>query len=57
MKFIELNLKGVYLITPDIFSDSRGEFHRSFCKNEFKENGLDNSFEQGNISQNPQKEP
>ena len=55
MKFIELDLKGVYLISPDIFSDSRGKFHRSFCKNEFKENGIDNSFEQGNISENPQK--
>ena len=55
MKFKELNLNGVYLISPTIFSDSRGKFHRSFCKNEFKENGLDYSFEQGNISQNPQK--
>tara|TARA_A100001388_G_scaffold35866_1_gene22893 strand:- start:1727 stop:2269 length:543 start_codon:yes stop_codon:yes gene_type:complete len=55
MKFIELNLKGVYVITPDIFSDSRGKFHRSFCKNEFKENEIDNSFEQGNVSENPQK--
>lgn len=54
MKFTELNLKGVYLISPEIFSDSRGKFHRSFCKNEFKENGLDYSFEQGNISENPQ---
>ena len=26
MKFKELNLKGVYLISPEIFSDSRGEF-------------------------------
>ena len=55
MKFIELNLEGVYVITPDIFSDSRGKFHRSFCKNEFKENEIDNSFEQGNVSENPQK--
>lgn len=55
MDFIELNLKGVYFISPDIFSDSRGKFHRSFCKNEFKENGIDNTFAQGNISENPQK--
>ena len=47
MKFTELELKGVYLISPKIFSDSRGQFHRSFCKDEFKENGLDDSFEQG----------
>ncbi len=55
MKFTELNLKGVYLISPDIFSDFRGKFHRSFCKDEFREHGIDNSFEQGNISENPQK--
>ena len=55
MKFRELNLKGVFLISPNIFSDSRGKFHRSFCKGEFKEHGLDSSFEQGNISENPQK--
>ena len=43
------------MISPNIFSDSRGKFHRSFCKGEFKEHGLDSSFEQGNISENPQK--
>tara|TARA_Y100000589_G_C27197023_1_gene647323 strand:+ start:4486 stop:5028 length:543 start_codon:yes stop_codon:yes gene_type:complete len=55
MQFTELNLKGVYLISPDIFSDSRGKFHRSFCKDEYRKNGIDNSFEQGNISENPKR--
>ena len=55
MKFKELSLKGVYLISPEIFVDSRGKFNRSFCKEEFKNNGLDPSFEQGNISENPLK--
>tara|TARA_Y100000589_G_scaffold328939_1_gene374187 strand:+ start:82 stop:621 length:540 start_codon:yes stop_codon:yes gene_type:complete len=55
MNFIELDIKDAYLITPDIYSDNRGNFNRSFCQREFKKKGLDNNISQGNISENPMK--
>ena len=55
MKFKELFVNDVFLITPDLFKDSRGIFNRSFCKEEFKKNGLENNIEQGNVSENPTK--
>lgn len=55
MNFKELGIKGVFLLTPNIFKDSRGYFNRSYCKEEFKKNGLECNIEQCNISENPGK--
>ena len=55
MHFTELAIKNAYLITPNIYSDNRGNFNRSFCQKEFKANGLENDVAQGNISENPNK--
>jgi dTDP-4-dehydrorhamnose 3,5-epimerase len=38
-KFMETDIKGVYVIVPKPFKDHRGMFARIFCKNEFKEIG------------------
>ena len=55
MNFRELAIKDAYLITPDIHSDKRGNFNRSFCQKEFKKNGIEKDIAQGNISENPSK--
>ena len=41
MKFIETNLQGAYIITPDLFEDERGFFARCFCEHTFSEYGLE----------------
>lgn len=50
----ELELPGVFIITPDIYTDDRGSFHRSFCTETLQSYGLNTAFSQGNISVNPQ---
>lgn len=55
MRFTESKLKGVYLIKIDKEEDERGYFARSFCKNEFKEHGIEFEIVQCNISYNKNK--
>ncbi len=55
MKFIKQKIKGVYLIKPEPFKDSRGVFRRHFCKKEFSKNKIDSKVEQSNVSENPFK--
>jgi dTDP-4-dehydrorhamnose 3,5-epimerase len=50
MKVEELNLQGVYLITPKIFFDSRGFFYESFKQSFMKEHGIESTFVQDNHS-------
>ncbi len=50
MKFEELSIKGLILITPDIFPDDRGFFLESYNKKIFLENGIDVDFVQDNHS-------
>ncbi|MCB9360881.1 MAG: dTDP-4-dehydrorhamnose 3,5-epimerase [Flavobacteriales bacterium] len=50
MEIKELELKGVYLIKPNIFEDERGHFFESFNQNVFKEKGLNLDFVQDNQS-------
>jgi dTDP-4-dehydrorhamnose 3,5-epimerase len=50
MEIRELELKGVYLIKPNVFEDDRGHFFESFNQSVFKENGLDLNFVQDNQS-------
>jgi dTDP-4-dehydrorhamnose 3,5-epimerase len=53
MKFTELELAGVWLISPDIHVDSRGAFRRHFCAEEFAAHGIAAAVAQGNLSENP----
>ena len=52
MIFEEQNIKGVYLITPEPFSDERGSFMRNFCQKEFSDQGIDKEVKQANLSYN-----
>lgn len=51
MKIKETDIKGLLLIEPDVFGDSRGYFMESFNEREFREQtGLDVQFVQDNES-------
>lgn len=50
MNFQELNIKGLFLITPKVFEDDRGFFLESYNKKIFEENGIDIDFIQDNHS-------
>jgi len=39
MKFIPASIEDVFIVEPELFSDSRGWFARTYCKTEFKEIG------------------
>lgn len=52
MRFIALNLPGVYLIEHELLTDERGTFRRSFCAREFEQHGLVPTVVQGNVSEN-----
>lgn len=53
MKFTQLAIADVWLIEPELIEDNRGVFRRSFCADEYKNNGLLPTVLQGNISENP----
>ncbi len=50
MIFTEINLKGAFIIDLKIFSDERGWFGRTYCKDEFKAVGLEQEWVQMNHS-------
>lgn len=50
MIFTELSIPGVYRITPELRTDARGSFARSFCVEEFAKNGIDFTIVQANRS-------
>ena len=52
MKFVCQSIEGLILILPEVFEDNRGAFRRNFCFKELKENGIELSVLQGNISEN-----
>lgn len=52
MKFFNQSIEGLVLIKPEVFEDNRGAFRRNFCAKELKENGIEFSVCQGNISEN-----
>ena len=52
MKFISQKINDLFLIIPDLHSDERGVFRRSFCKEIFEKNGVNFNSLQGNISEN-----
>ncbi|MDQ0062052.1 dTDP-4-dehydrorhamnose 3,5-epimerase [Paenibacillus harenae] len=55
MKFIELELPGVYIIELEPISDERGFFARSWCIDEFEKHGLNTKLVQCNVSYNHRK--
>lgn len=46
----QTNLKGVLQIVPDIFKDFRGQFVETYSEKLYKENGIDVTFVQDDIS-------
>lgn len=46
-------LPGVFVITPELLTDQRGAFARTYSAEEFRANGLDPQVAQCNISFNP----
>jgi dTDP-4-dehydrorhamnose 3,5-epimerase len=55
MIFTETKIKGIYIIDPEPFTDERGFFARSFCKEEFQKHGLETDIVQCNISYNKKR--
>jgi len=55
MIFTETNLKGSYIIAPELISDDRGFFARTWCNREFTQYGLNPTVSQCNISFNKKK--
>lgn len=50
MKVKETEIKGLLILEPQIFEDTRGYFYESFNKKIFTEHGIDNDFVQDNQS-------
>lgn len=50
MIFTKTKLEGVYLLTPRVFTDTRGYFFESYNQKEFEQNGLFYNFVQDNQS-------
>jgi dTDP-4-dehydrorhamnose 3,5-epimerase len=50
MKFTQTKIQGAYLIEIEPMNDDRGFFARSFCMNEFQQQGLNSNFVQCNVS-------
>ncbi len=52
MKFIETALAGAFIIEPERKADERGFFARTYCREEFRQHGLEMALSQCNISFN-----
>jgi dTDP-4-dehydrorhamnose 3,5-epimerase len=52
MIFTELNLNGAYVIDPELITDERGFFARTWCQQEFADRNLCHNFVQCSISFN-----
>ena len=55
MKFIETELKGAFIVVPELLEDERGFFARTWCKKEFEQHELLPDLVQCNISFNQRK--
>ena len=49
MIFTETKLPGAYLVDPELRTDNRGFFARSFCRREFESHGLEPAVAQVNV--------
>jgi dTDP-4-dehydrorhamnose 3,5-epimerase len=54
MRFIETHLEGAFVVEPELISDERGAFTRTFCTEEFAALGITVTIEQINLSRNHQ---
>jgi dTDP-4-dehydrorhamnose 3,5-epimerase len=55
MTFNQTHINGAIIIKQNPIPDERGYFSRIYCEKTFRENGIDISFVQSNISQNQSK--
>jgi dTDP-4-dehydrorhamnose 3,5-epimerase len=55
MTFTKLDLPGVFLVQPELHTDERGFFARTWCQEEFKSHGLDDRLVQCSLSFNARK--
>lgn len=55
MKFIETEVKDVYILEPQVFGDNRGYFYESYSQRTMEEAGLHYEFVQDNESYSTQK--
>lgn len=55
MIFIEIKLKGAFIIEPERLEDERGFFARSWCRREFESHGLNPNLVQCNTSFNKKR--
>src|SRR3989344_1728451 len=55
MKFHKQKIKGVYLIEPEPFQDSRGMYRRHFCQREFTDHCIIGKIAQANIVENKRR--
>lgn len=50
MRFLEMDLKGVILVEPDVFRDTRGFFMETYHAKKYMEGGISGPFVQDNLS-------
>src|SRR5687768_9304821 len=50
MAFLTCSLKGLIVVEPNVFEDSRGYFFEAYNQNLFQQNGIDRNFVQDNQS-------
>jgi dTDP-4-dehydrorhamnose 3,5-epimerase len=50
--FLETSLAGAFVLRPELHTDERGAFARTFCRDEFGARGLDSRVTQCNTSYN-----
>ena len=55
MKFLKTALEGLYVIQPEPYEDSRGNFYRIYCQRELKEIGYNKTIVQMNQSLSREK--
>jgi dTDP-4-dehydrorhamnose 3,5-epimerase len=55
MIFRPAGIEGAFVIEPQLRSDDRGFFARTFCEDEFRQNGIETRFVQANVSFNVEK--
>ncbi len=55
MNFTETPLAGAFLIEPEPLEDERGFFARTFCREEFRQHGVEMEIVQCNLSQNQRR--
>ena len=55
MIFKETKLQGAFVIEPEMLTDERGTFARTFCRRDFEGHGLNGNISQCSISMNTKK--